>query len=772
MLTAAYGAALLLQLAAAAIAFLQVRHAPRKLPWLLVALSSLCIVARYSMKLIAVMNGTATLPPEEVFTLFSAAFFFFGVLYMGRLFEAVADHEKLLQSSEEKYRTVADFTYDWEMWHDPQGKLLYCSPSCGRITGFSHDEFINNPGLLMDIVHPDDQAAVAAHLHDDHANTNNIFRLDFRILTRSGEERWISHACSPVNAPDGRYLGRRVSNRDITTRKRTQHELEHTLLVLNAINSLSQESLKPETTPRELAARCLAMVEQMTQSRFGFINELNSQGRYDCIALTDPGWRACRMPESRQLILPQNLEIRGFGGRVVKENRPLIVNDPEHHPDRIPLPEGHPEIRCFLGVPLQYYNTMFGLIAVANKDGGYTPDDALAVQQIAAAFVMAYQQIRNREWASISENRLESLLALANMNVPVRESADFVLEKTVQLTLSTVGFLGFISDDESTMIIHAWSKTAMQDCAVTEAPIHYPIAQAGSWGEAIRQRRPVIVNAYAEPHSGKKGLPEGHVNILRFAVVPHLVAERVVAVIAVANKQTDYDDADIRQMRLLLDGLWKHASRTRERDRLEQSLSEKELLLREIHHRVKNNLSIVASMLDLQAGVSPDRKIEQAFQESKARIASIALIHTLLYQSDNFSRVDMDSYTRQLCAMLQASFVPHRENIRVAVEAAGVSLDIDQAIPCGLVINELFTNSVKYAFPDEKPGSIVVRFSLKEGTCMITASDDGVGLPLDIDIARSKTLGLQLVHLLVQQLEGTIAVERDGGTKYRIEFKI
>lgn len=143
--------------------------------------------------------------------------------------------EAALRQSEEKYRTVADFTYDWEDWISPEGSYLYVSPACERITGYSREEFMVDPNLILNLVHPDERELLIHHYTETrHAGHKDASKLDFRVMTRAGEERWISHACQPVFGNDGRWLGRRASNRDITERKQAEFEREKLITELEA----------------------------------------------------------------------------------------------------------------------------------------------------------------------------------------------------------------------------------------------------------------------------------------------------------------------------------------------------------------------------------------------------------------------------------------------------------------------------------------------------------------------------------------------------------
>ena len=210
--------------------------------------------------------------------------------------------------------------------------------------------------------------------------------------------------------------------------------------------------------------------------------------------------------------------------------------------------------------------------------------------------------------------------------------------------------------------------------------------------------------------------------------------------------------------------------RKRAEDQIKASLEEKEVLLREIHHRVKNNLQIISSLLNLQSRYIKDKQVLHVFKESQNRIKSMALIHKKLYQSKDLARIDFAEYVRSLIADLFRSYKADYDLITLKTNIDDVFLGIDTAIPCGLIINELVSNSLKYAF---KGGQGEIRIDLhseKEGKFTLIVSDSGVGFPKDLDFRNTESLGLQLACTLVDQLQGTIGLDRTGGTKFKIAF--
>ena len=210
--------------------------------------------------------------------------------------------------------------------------------------------------------------------------------------------------------------------------------------------------------------------------------------------------------------------------------------------------------------------------------------------------------------------------------------------------------------------------------------------------------------------------------------------------------------------------------RRRAEEQIQASLREKEALLREIHHRVKNNLQITSSLLRLQARQIDDPAARALFDATQDRIRSMALVHEKLYQSTNLSRIDFGEYVQTLGGLLFNSFGIDSAKVRLDVSGNGVYLNIDVAVPCGLIVNELLSNALKHAFHDDRGGSIRVSIASDENRCQLVVADDGAGLPSSVDIDSAPTLGLRLVRGLVEQIGGTIDTVATGGTEYRIAF--
>lgn len=213
------------------------------------------------------------------------------------------------------------------------------------------------------------------------------------------------------------------------------------------------------------------------------------------------------------------------------------------------------------------------------------------------------------------------------------------------------------------------------------------------------------------------------------------------------------------------------AERKQAEEQIKASLKEKEVLLKEIHHRVKNNLQIISSLLKLQARSIKDIQTLEIFNESQSRIRTMALIHESLYQSNDLSKINFAEYICKLAANLFRSYEITSSGIKQIINVDDVFLEIDVAVPCGLIVNELVSNSLKYAFTSGNEGEIRIELhSAQSCNFTLIVSDNGIGLPKNLDLQKTKTLGLQLVNNLVEQLEGSVEIDSNGGTKFKITF--
>ncbi len=204
--------------------------------------------------------------------------------------------------------------------------------------------------------------------------------------------------------------------------------------------------------------------------------------------------------------------------------------------------------------------------------------------------------------------------------------------------------------------------------------------------------------------------------------------------------------------------------------RIEESLKEKEVLLKEIHHRVKNNLQIIISLLNLQSGYIKDETTLKAVQDGQNRVRSMALVHEKFYQAEELSEIDFGDYVQKLTQYIYQSYGDKTDRVKMVIESDHVGLDMDTAMPSGLLVNEIVSNAYKYAFPGDKEGEIRISILKHDGKVIFRIADNGVGLPAEINLDQSESLGMQLIQALTAQLDGELIVSREKGTEFRISF--
>jgi PAS domain S-box-containing protein len=231
----------------------------------------------------------------------------------------------------------------------------------------------------------------------------------------------------------------------------------------------------------------------------------------------------------------------------------------------------------------------------------------------------------------------------------------------------------------------------------------------------------------------------------------------------------DYDEQ--KKPAKMIGSLQDITERKMAEERLTQSIHEKEFLIKEMHHRVKNNMQVVSSLLSLQSRKVDDPKYLDFFIESQNRIQAMALVHEKLYHADDLEKIDFSRYLNELTQHLFNSYNINKHKVGLKLDVKEIYFDIDTAVPCGMIINELVTNSLKYAFPGDRSGEISVTILKNaEKKHVLTVSDNGMGFPAGIDTRALNTLGLQIVHSLTRQIRGTIEITTNSGAKFEITF--
>ncbi|RPI76175.1 MAG: PAS domain S-box protein, partial [Desulfobacteraceae bacterium] len=366
------------------------------------------------------------------------------------------------------------------------------------------------------------------------------------------------------------------------------------------------------------------------------------------------------------------------------------------------------------------------------------------------------------------------------------------IRDSLKQIVDTTNFFIYLYNEREDTLVSAYHKSENNEFAAFGNPV---TVKASDWSllsmVVIKTGKPLLVNRdEMERLDAKEGKPIFGSPCEAWLGVPFKIKGQVLGIMGVQSFSDPerFTDKDIEILLSVSDQVAIAIDRKRAQEELEKevierkrmekqiktSLKEKEILLREIHHRVKNNMQIISSLLNLQSRHIQDQPLREVFRESCNRVQSMATIHEKLYQSQDLIRIDTYDYIKNLVDNLYQSYGIEPEIIEPEIRIEDVYLGIDLAIPCGLIINELVSNSLKHGFPSswKGRGKIQVAFQAKsKDMILLTVCDNGIGMPKDRDPDAVKTLGLRLVSILVrEQLGGEIKLRHDAGTRYEIEF--
>ncbi len=367
--------------------------------------------------------------------------------------------------------------------------------------------------------------------------------------------------------------------------------------------------------------------------------------------------------------------------------------------------------------------------------------------------------------------------SLLNPDINIDEIANLVHKRALTLTDSNHGYAAICDLENGDIVCLTMTNMMGRECLISEEEqkIRFPKIDGkypGLWGHSLNAEKGFYTNSPDDHEAYKRCAPKGHIKIERFLSAPAMSGKKLIGQIALANSSEDYTDKDLHRIEHLASVFAVAIDRKRMEEEIKESLKEKESLLQEIHHRVKNNMQIISAMLELQLENINDENDRALFTDSQNRINAMAAIHEKLYESDNFAMIDFSEYICDIVFHLYAIYGVTPSVIECKVDVESVYLPIDKAIPCALILNELISNSLKHAFPEKREGKIGVNFHKDDrDRYVLSVKDNGVGIPEGVDFGASETLGLTLIKTLTDQLDGSIELNRSNGAEFTILFR-
>ena len=643
---------------------------------------------------------------------------------------------KALEESEQRLTDIIDFLPDATFAIDLEGKVIAWNRAIEEMTGTRKEDIIGKGDyaysvpwynkrrpVLIDLIGKDNSEYISEYEYV-HKDGKTLYAEAFVSSVYDGRGAYLWVTASPLLDNKGQQYGAIESVRDISFRKNAEDALK-----------------KSESLYRTIFENTGAAT--LIYDKNGIISMVNS--------------------EMEHLSGFSRKEVEGrmnWMEFVHAEDLQMMINN---HNQREKDPNS---------VPSQY-ETRF-----INRNGEIinaqiTVDKIPGVEEYITSIVNITEQKKqhkNLEWELKINQALNKLyLPLVSKQTILEDISAIILSESLKLTDSTLGFVGEILPNTQDMILVSIIPP------MTNNGLKLPLLKImedgfyeGLMGHSLNIKQGFFTNnapshhAYIDSHG---------LNVEKLLSVPVILKGELVGQIAIANSTRDYTEKDSEAILRLKHFYAMALQKVRDETGLKNSLAEKEVLLREIHHRVKNNMQIISSLLNLQIQYEDLDETVEVLKESQGRVKTMAIIHEKLYQSSSFTNINCKEYIEKLIYDIFSSYGIKDNSIESVLNIKDINLNIDTSIPLGLIINELVTNSVKYAFPKGK-GKIFLEFTSNKDQMELIFADNGIGIPKELDIEKSKTLGLKLVSSLINQLDGKYELNSSSqGTKFKISFK-
>jgi len=626
--------------------------------------------------------------------------------------------EQQLIESEEKYRDLFENATDLIQSVNIKGEISYVNNTWLKILGYNLKEVENQN--IFNFIHPDSVEECNRFFSEIISTKNKkSVRKTFDLKTKKGDKVTVEGDISCKFNSSGNPVSTRAILRDVTEENWAKTRQQ----VYNNISKIISEKTKAEDLYEAVRVELGNIINtEIFVISYAFDkNALSFPFYYD----KERGGRIYR---------PNRVRKKGINEYFLRQKKSKILKREDL--DQI-IKKGEyelmgPKCQVYVGVPLKVKNKVIGVLSVQSYDNKdeYSKKGVEILDFISGALALAVQKKYDEQTLFEQSSKLESI---------IENSSHLFWTYDIDKGLTT------FNQNFSDAVYELYGRRPqIKDNQVNRVD--------------SKNVQPFWNEKYKEAFEGKKVefIIERHTKkgerIIREVFLNPILDENgsVASVSGIAHDITEKKIAE---------------------EKLMYSLKEKEVLLKEVHHRVKNNLQVISSILNLQSSYVADNQTLNILKESQDRIKSMSIIHESLYQTNDFSKVNFSDYIVSLSKNLVHSYGHFDNYVELEYNIEEVSLNLDTSIPCGLIVNELVSNALKYAFKDKKSGKIRIDLSLEKENVILVVSDNGVGFPKNINYKETNSLGLQLVTTLVEQIDGNIEMSNKKGTKFTIIFK-
>lgn len=598
-----------------------------------------------------------------------------------------------------------------------------------QLTGLSTEEVVGKKAL--DVFPELREGGVPEHLArvlggESVESADTPFRTPF-----AGREGWVVARYHPHRNAAGEIVGVIATVRDVSDRKRAEWALAASDRELAIHSRIADVFLT--AADEEIYEMVLEIVLEALDSSHGVFGFIDAEGSLVCPSMTREVFGECQMSD-KTIVFPRE-SWGGIWGRSLTTKTSILSNSSGQ------VPEGHIAIDRCVFVPIVDRDEVIGLLAVANRSTDYTEEDRVLMESITGHIgpILHARMARDKE---------EQIRVRAEEAVRVSEERyRAVVEQQTELVER------FTQDGTVTFANDAMCR-------------FFGVTRRDLIGTRFHPLMNDEDRDATERHLAQLSLE----NPIGVNEVPCVTPNGTMRWLSWTNQALFDEEGKIVEYQAVGRDI---TEQRRAANDLRRALDEKDVLLREIHHRVKNNMAVISSMISLQGDDASPREAGDVLARVRGRIRAMALVHEQMYRSGDFRNVDLGEYADSLVNDLHQTHSRLAPNVRLQTRIADVAMNIDVAIPCGLILNELISNSFEHAFPDDRRGEIVVFLDhCDDARVELGVTDNGVGSHEDLGPGRSGGFGLQLVDLLAQQLGGELEMTFEGGADIRVRFSL